>query len=214
MQISDAGLQFIIGFEGVRHSAYDDGGPGIGNCTIGVGHLLHLGPCTTQELSMLALTDDQVLALLRVDVARFEEVVNNRAKIKLNQNQYDALVDFCFNTGGGYPRVWAAVNSGDDVAGVLATTAITPAWATAALVRRRKAEGALYNEPVCEPEPVEEIEDMKPFLCLEEGSPNVWLIGFLLPILIGSASEAASLTAALGPAQIALSKATIDQMKL
>lgn len=212
MPISDHGLQFLMGWEGVRYSAYGDGGPGVGNCTIGVGHLIHLGPCTAAELAAPPLSDDQVMALLRLDVGRFEEVVDTHATIALNQNQYDALVDFCFNTGGGYPRVWAAVNSGGDVAGVLATTAITPAWATAALVRRRKAEGALYNTPVVEP--VEEEDEVKPFLCLEEGSPNVWLIGFAGPILIGSASEASSLSIALGPARIALSKATIDQMKL
>jgi len=147
MNVSDAGLQFIMEWEGTRNTPYDDGGPGIGNCTVGVGHLLAYRPCTPDELAQ-NYTDAQVMELLREDVARFESYVNSHANLALNQNQYDALVDFCFNCGGGYPRVWDAVNNGGDVADVLAVTAVMPQWAHDALVRRRKAEGVLYNTPV------------------------------------------------------------------
>lgn len=57
-----------------------------------------------------------------------------------------------------------------------------------------------------------EEDDVKPFLALQVGSPNVWLIGFAKPILIGDRKEADSLAAELGPAKIGLSKQTLDQM--
>lgn len=146
MNTSQRGLEFILGWEGSRSTPYDDGGAGVGNCTVGVGHLIHLGPCTPGELAQPPLTDAQIVNVLRQDVQRFEDVVRANATVSLNQNQFDALVDFCFNTGGGYPRVWDAVNNGGDVCAVLVTTATTPAWAHAALVRRRMAECALFME--------------------------------------------------------------------
>jgi hypothetical protein len=63
------------------------------------------------------------------------------------------------------------------------------------------------------PPPVQEDDEMKPFLALEIGSPNTWLIGFAKPILLGDANEVATMTALLGAADPrGLTKSTIDQM--
>jgi len=152
VNVSDEGLRFIAGFEGLSLRLYnDDGLPSAtskGNATIGVGHLVHYGPVDgrPEEAPYAAgITEEQAYALLREDVRRFEAFILSQAKVPLTQNQFDALVDFSFNTGGGYPEVWRAVNNGGDVCEVLVRTAITPSWATAGLVRRRRAECALYN---------------------------------------------------------------------
>jgi lysozyme len=150
MKTSDAGLRFIADWEGLRLKMYDDGGKGIGNCTIGVGHLVHLGPCdgrASEAPFRNGITNDAAFELMRKDVQRFEDVVNRLARVPLNQNQFDALVDFSFNTGGYYPELWATINAGGDVCAVLLRTAILPAWATQALQRRRRAECKLYMTP-------------------------------------------------------------------
>lgn len=57
-----------------------------------------------------------------------------------------------------------------------------------------------------------EEDDVKPFLVLEAGTPNTWLIGFTAPIMLGSQAEIDSLAANFGKPTIAVSKGTIDQM--
>lgn len=170
MNTSEHGLQFIEGWEGIRLFPYDDGGPGVGNCTVGIGHLIHLGPCggwLSEQRFKRGISIEQAYALLRIDVIRYEDVVKRFVKVHLNQNQFDALVDFCYNTGGGYPEVWATVNSKGDLWKVLPRTAITPSWATPALVRRRRAECELFyssiQPPVQEKDHLNRINAVDPF---------------------------------------------------
>jgi lysozyme len=44
--------------------------------------------------------EDEAKALLIEDLIKYENKVNREIKIKLNQNQFDALVSHTFNTGG------------------------------------------------------------------------------------------------------------------
>ncbi len=108
MKISGKGLEFLMKHEGVRSRIYDDaaphkdwyvGMPVKGYLTIGVGHLIkddELASFTDIELGDRELRD-----LLRSDLVRFELSVNNKVKVKLSQNEYDALVAFSFNVGTG-----------------------------------------------------------------------------------------------------------------
>ena len=96
MQASPNGILFIRKNEGVRLSIYDDNG----HPAIGYGHDL-----TQQEIVsgvyVNGITIDQAAALLQADLtARYEPTVNELAP-DANQNQFDALVDFCYNLGGG-----------------------------------------------------------------------------------------------------------------
>lgn len=91
MQISDAGLELIKRFEGVRLSAYDDG---VGVWTIGVGHIKGVKPGDVA-------TADQVDQWLREDVQEAEQAINRLARAPLSQAQFDALVSFTFNLGAG-----------------------------------------------------------------------------------------------------------------
>lgn len=212
MRISDSGIAFIADWEGIRLKMYDDGGPGIGNATIGIGHLIHLGPIDGQisEAPFVnGITEAQAYDLFRVDVRRFEDVVNRLATVPLNQNQFDALVDFSFNTGGGYPAVWNAVNNGGDVAAVLAVTAILPAWATEALQRRRRAEGRLYNTPVAE-EPEEDDMPSIRVWCAERS--KTYLVAGTSAVPVQYPADDKELERLYGPHAMVLSAAQLDAM--
>ncbi len=89
---SAEGLALTKRYEGLRHNAYQDSG---GVWTIGYGHTgrdVHPGS-TLSEL--------ESEALLRADLRTAIDCVNLSVKVPLEQNQFDALVDFCFNAGRG-----------------------------------------------------------------------------------------------------------------
>ena len=97
MRLSAQGLDFIKAQEGFRMTVYLDVA---GNPTAGTGHLLTPEeqvqyPVGSQVPEMVAL------AWLESDVAGAEEAVNRLVTVPLSQSQFDALVDFCFNLGGG-----------------------------------------------------------------------------------------------------------------
>lgn len=91
MKTSQAGVQLIKGFEGVRLNAYDDG---VGVMTIGVGHIRGVQGGDI-------ITEDQADDYLREDLSTAEDAVNRLVKVPLNQAQFDALVSFTFNLGAG-----------------------------------------------------------------------------------------------------------------
>lgn len=92
MKISQKGLDLIKKSEGLRTSVYLDSA---GHLTIGYGHLLH------RDESVSPLTEEQATQLLSVDVQKAEHSVSTLVKVLINQNQFDALVDFVFNLGEG-----------------------------------------------------------------------------------------------------------------
>lgn len=93
---------------------YDDGGPGRGNCTWGIGTLAHRGPCTSEELAR-PVSAERVEITFSEKVAEAERVVRRRVtRTMLNQEQFDALVSFTFNAGQrGAESVLAKVDKGD-----------------------------------------------------------------------------------------------------
>lgn len=92
MRISQAGLDLIKSFEGLRLETYKC----LANIdTIGYGST---GPHVKPGLK---ITEKQAEDLLRKDVARFEKAVNDLITVSLSQQQFDALVSFAFNVGIG-----------------------------------------------------------------------------------------------------------------
>lgn len=87
---SESGINLIKKHEGLRLLAY--------LCpanvwTIGYGHT---GGVKKGE----RITEEQAEQYLRADLAKAEMIVNTEAPW-INQNQFDALVSFVFNVGGG-----------------------------------------------------------------------------------------------------------------
>lgn len=89
----------IDSFEGVRLTSYQDS---VGRWTIGYGHT---GADVTPGM---VITQAQAYGFLAVDLGTASNEVNVLvvapllAKgFRLSQNEFDALVDFCFNLGGG-----------------------------------------------------------------------------------------------------------------
>ena len=91
MKISLEGLSLIKKFEGCKLEAYKCSA---GVWTIGYGHTAGVkeGDVCTQE---------EAEKLLRGDIFKFEEYVQDSVEVDLDQSQFDALVAWTFNLGPG-----------------------------------------------------------------------------------------------------------------
>jgi GH24 family phage-related lysozyme (muramidase) len=157
MHVSQRGLDLIARFEGTVLHAYNDPA---GHCTVGVGHLLHHGNCTSDDYRVFGtsenprLTRDKAMQLLALDVTSREAAVDRLVRVRLNQNEFDALVSFVFNVGAGNfeestllrllndgRRREAADQFGRWVFGA-------PGQKLPGLVTRRAAERELFLKPV------------------------------------------------------------------
>lgn len=173
MQLSDKALEEIKKSEAWVPRVYPDQA---GLPTIGYGHLitrefLKLPPVAkeTQETlkawnaaAKVAFPNDisleYGLQLLKQDVGRFEAGVSRLVKVPLNQNQFDALVDFAFNVGIGAlatSTLLKRLNAGDYSIGNeflkwnkirnKKTGKLEPLLG---LTKRREREAALFATPV------------------------------------------------------------------
>lgn len=143
MRTSEDGLDIIREFEGLRLSAYPDPGTGAEPWTIGYGHT------GDDVFPGMRITRAEADTLLRRDVAHAEDAVRDLVKAPLAQHQFDALVSFCFNCGRGAlakSALLRKLNRGDydAVPAELARWAKAGGRVLPGLVRRRKAEAALW----------------------------------------------------------------------
>ena len=92
MKTADPGVNLIKTFEGFSANSYLCPA---GVWTIGYGHT---GPEVKEGLR---ITETEGQAILKKDLIRFEKIVEDNVKVELSQNQFDALVSFIFNIGGG-----------------------------------------------------------------------------------------------------------------
>jgi lysozyme len=91
--LTPQGLALIKRFEGLMLEPYKDVG---GKLTIGYGHLIRPGEYFTQ------VTEKEAEALLLKDVAVAEAVVKRNVKVRINAQQYSALVSLVYNVGQGH----------------------------------------------------------------------------------------------------------------
>ena len=101
----------------------------------------------------MTISEADAEALLRADLADAVACVNRAVRVTITQNQFDAMVDFCFNAGRGnflQSTLLRKVNL-KDFAGAAVQFGL---WVHAGgevvsgLVRRRKAEAVLFMEVV------------------------------------------------------------------
>jgi lysozyme len=107
--LSPVGRALLQRHEGIK-DYYDDIA---GNCTKGIGVLVHYGHCTADELKQKVSDEEKIKSFsLSVEVA--ERAVRQQIKNQpLSQQQFDALVSFTYNVGAyGAKQVLANVNSG------------------------------------------------------------------------------------------------------
>lgn len=91
MRTSQKGIDLIKKFEGCRLEAYKCPA---GIWTIGYGH-------TKGVKGGMIISREQAKEFLREDLRIFEQAVEACVKVPLSQNQFDALVSFCYNCGSG-----------------------------------------------------------------------------------------------------------------
>ena len=142
--VSPRGLALIKSFESCRLTAYQDQH---GVWTIGWGHT---GP---EVVAGLWWTQAHADVQLEIDAHGAVNAVNRSLDVAVNQNQFDALVDFTFNLGAGneaHSTLLYYINAGNFVS----AAAEFPKWnhvggvPNAGLARRRAAEQALFTSGV------------------------------------------------------------------
>lgn len=143
MKTSLNGLKIIKDFEGLRLKAYKCSA---GVWTIGYGH-------TSGVKEGDVITKEQAEKYLKKDVISFENTVNGVVKVKLNQNQFDALVSLVFNIGSGAFKkstLLKKLNAGDyDSASEQFLVWVKAGGQTLkGLVNRREQERALFRKEV------------------------------------------------------------------
>ena len=138
-QTNASGVGLIKSFEGLRLKAYQDA---VGVWTIGYGTTRGVKP--GQEIS-----EAQAEALLKADLNRFEQAVNQAVRVSINDNQFAAIVSFTYNVGSGAMRsstLMRKLNRRD----LYGAANEFPRWnraggrVLAGLTRRRNAERALF----------------------------------------------------------------------
>jgi lysozyme len=146
MRISDNGLRLIQEFEGLRLTSY--------LCSASV-PTIGYGATYYQDGSKVKLgqtiTRDQATQLLKDHVKEFEgSVIGLLNTTKVNRNQFDALVSFCFNLGAGnlaksqLLRFVKANPNDPKIAAEFMKWNRAGGEVSRGLVRRRKKEAELY----------------------------------------------------------------------
>lgn len=150
MKINKEGLELIKSFEGCRLVAYDDLQPNKtithisqvkGTLTIGYGHIA--GVTVGQVISQA-----QAENILKSDMAKYEKYVTDNVKITLNENQFSALVSFCYNCGVGNLRTLVRNRTAEQIAEAIPLYNKAKGQVLKGLQRRREAERKLFLTPV------------------------------------------------------------------
>ena len=140
MQYSGTGLSLTEQFEGSKLTAYRDAG---GVWTNGYGNTHGVVPGST-------ITQDQAVADLKNNIQTSVNDINRLVTVQLNQDEFDALVDFDFNLGSrqlATSTLLSLLNTGN-FAGAAAEF---DKWdhcggaVLAGLLRRRQAETAEFS---------------------------------------------------------------------
>lgn len=144
MKTSERGLALIKLYEGCSLTPYICAA---GYPTIGYGHVITIGEAKRFAGGISMNTAE---LLLKLDLYKAEQAVMRHTKVPLTQSQFDALVSFVFNLGGG--RYGASTLrqklNRSDYSGAAGQF---PRWVYAAgkklvgLVRRRAAEKRLFE---------------------------------------------------------------------
>ena len=142
MKTSENGKQLIISFEGIKLNAYKCPA---GVPTIAVGNTFYKNGNKVKIGDKVTLP--QAMELFESLLPKYEKTVLDAIKVPLTQNQFDALVSFCWNCGSS-KTLFKMINE------KFSEMNIVNWWCTHyilgggkvlnGLVRRRKAEATLF----------------------------------------------------------------------
>ena len=158
MQISDNGLRKIEGYEGYGRAlpdgsctAYQDSYHGkLDKPTIGFG-------CTEGVTMGMVWTRAEADAAFMRELAEHEAAVQRLVTVDMTQNEFDALVSFCYNCGIGAlakSSLLKRLNAGDRNGAADAFGLYNKAGGgvVQGLVQRRASEASLFLKPVDAPD--------------------------------------------------------------
>lgn len=138
MKTSQKGIDLIKKYEGCVLKAYKDP---VGVWTIGYGH-------TKNVKKGDVITQQQAEDLLKQDLATYEAKVDKyNSTYHFNQNQFDALVSFCYNIGNIDQLTAKGTRSIKKIAECILLYNKAGGKVLAGLTARRKAEKALFETP-------------------------------------------------------------------
>ena len=141
MKINNAGLKLIKSFEGCRLTAYK-AVPTEKYYTIGWGH--YGSDVSKDEKWTQKQADEQ----LKKDLVKYENYVDKYVSFALNENQFSALVSFCYNFGPGNLKKLVEGRSIKQIAAAIPQYNKSGGKVLAGLTRRRNAEVKLFNTSV------------------------------------------------------------------
>jgi lysozyme len=143
MTTSQKGINLILSFEGFSSKPYLDAAK---IPTIGYGNTYYTnGKKVT--MNDLPISKEKGVELFSSVLPAYEEIVGHKIKVKLNQNQFDALVSHTYNTGGS-DMLFSLINKNAGKEAI--RDWFTSRYITAGgkvlngLIRRRKAEADLF----------------------------------------------------------------------
>ena len=140
MKTGTKGIELIKHFEGCELEAYKCAA---GVWTIGYGHIKGVTPES-------AITQEQAEQMLVEELNEYEGYINDMVTTPLSQNQFDALVSWVYNLGGGNLKastLLKVLNSGDfnGVPAQLMRWNKAGGKVLEGLTRRRQAEADLFS---------------------------------------------------------------------
>jgi lysozyme len=108
MKISKEGKDLIKLFEGLRLKAYKCSA---GVWTIGYGNTFYENGNKVQPNDLIS--KERAEELFNLLLPKYERIVNNKLKVDVKQNEFDALVSHTYNTGGS-TTLFKLVNMNSD----------------------------------------------------------------------------------------------------
>lgn len=136
-------IDLIKQFEGFRPEAYQDS---VGVWTIGYGTTVINNQPVKQGMT---ITQEQALQLVQQQVNKLWSQIESILKVKINDNQMNALIDFAYNLGFGSLRnstLMRLVNESkfEEAANQFPRWVYAGGKVLPGLVRRREAERQLF----------------------------------------------------------------------
>lgn len=116
LSLSASGVKLMRINEGFKTNVYNDNA---GNCTVGVGHLIHSGKCNgdqTERPFLSGISESAAEEIFRTDSKKTTDDVRSIVKVPLTQAQFDVIFSMVFQYGRGTiskSSFLLAVNNGD-----------------------------------------------------------------------------------------------------